>query len=885
MTGITKSDIFLRVEAGSHGAPINSLASTSDGRRMIIQGPGKTVGVWNIKKKQMERSLRWQIGPGRIGEIAGVVLHPNNRLLFIATRNVNQAASEQDVTCTLRIFDLESGDLLRAHANLGGITQMGITLRGRGLLVLDCARSALCLFTVIELLDPDNPSVEAMVRAELTPGSSLLATANWAGAEKVVIAGKGDKGAWLSVFDVSATGLAADRNIVLPNDLNPVAMACSATRIAVAGAAPNQLVLYGPDLAPVGGPISLDEAPDGIAFFSDTRAGRTCERAITDNWLMLGGSDHVARLWFLPDVESNQREMLRPALSLFCGTDGEWVIWSDSCYYNASHDGERYFGFHVNQGEGQEAEYLTADRFERLLNKPGVIREILETGSEVRALSKLGLTPPAIAASLPPVVECHEPAVFRVERNEVDLEISVRPAGNPVKRVWILRNGLPVWEDHAEQTAPRTYTLVLPLVPGENRFKFLATSHTAKSAPLEITVNPADGSGVLRTMAGGAGVATLFETLASVFAQADADISAGPVDVVAAKSIYETAIATDVFANNRERSVEHPALSNLPTDSALTPVKPNLYALVVGVSIIKNPHGKFRNLKYADDDARAVRQALRSQKNGLFQQVKTWELLNSRATLHAIQTSLAELENTVRARDEQKLRDRQYARDVTVIFLAGHGVQTRDDRFFFWNHDMEWDAMDDTGLSFIELGEIVTSFPTELLFLIDACHAEMAGGVALSGIRPDELSRRLVAINEGAQTILSAAGKDELAEETNVYQHGFFTTGVLSVLNTSAQDVSNMGLAEGTMRAVEVLSDRRQIPSMRVVGDLHRWILFRPQAVAPVKPASRKKPAKKRPATRKPTAAQRTRTTSGGKTAARKQNRANAGPKASKPKP
>ncbi len=88
MTGITASDIFLRIEAGSHAGVIDNMLVTSDGRLLVTGGKDKTVRVWRAARNSPVRSLLWQIGPGRIGELSRMAIHPNNGLIFITTRNV-----------------------------------------------------------------------------------------------------------------------------------------------------------------------------------------------------------------------------------------------------------------------------------------------------------------------------------------------------------------------------------------------------------------------------------------------------------------------------------------------------------------------------------------------------------------------------------------------------------------------------------------------------------------------------------------------------------------------------------------------------------------------------------------------------------------------------
>ena len=73
---------------------------------------------------------------------------------------------------------------------------------------------------------------------------------------------------------------------------------------------------------------------------------------------------------------------LYPALNLFVGSDDEWVIWSNSGYYNASQRGDRRFGYHLNRGPDKEAVFFSSDRFIRAFFRPDIIQAIVQYGSE-----------------------------------------------------------------------------------------------------------------------------------------------------------------------------------------------------------------------------------------------------------------------------------------------------------------------------------------------------------------------------------------------------------------------------------------------------------------------------------------------------------------------
>ena len=210
------------------------------------------------------------------------------------------------------------------------------------------------------------------------------------------------------------------------------------------------------------------------------------DHAAQGNWLVTAGMDQTIALWYLPDVAQDTQMPLEPALKLFVSSDNEWVAWSASGYYAASLHGDRYVGYHVNQGERQEALFYSSDRFLKQLYRPDVIRAILLDGNEERALVRLGISQPDISAILPPVIELKD--VTQAD-HMLTVTIEVRPGAqqSPLKRVWALCNDRFAWEDRSDEIVNgATLTPTFALQPGTNQIKFLAESALAKSNPLTL---------------------------------------------------------------------------------------------------------------------------------------------------------------------------------------------------------------------------------------------------------------------------------------------------------------------------------------------------------------------------------------------------------------
>ena len=102
---ISKLGISLRHEVhlvGGHTGPINAIAVTPDGRRLITGSEDKTAKLWDIKTDR-----RLEVFKGHTGSVNAVAVTPDGTKLITASFD-----------CTVKFWDLETGELLVTMYNL-----------------------------------------------------------------------------------------------------------------------------------------------------------------------------------------------------------------------------------------------------------------------------------------------------------------------------------------------------------------------------------------------------------------------------------------------------------------------------------------------------------------------------------------------------------------------------------------------------------------------------------------------------------------------------------------------------------------------------------------------------------------------------------------------
>jgi WD40 repeat protein len=115
-------------------------------------------------------------------------------------------------------------------------------------------------------------------------------------------------------------------------------------------------------------------------FVGHTDSVRAVNVSPDGRWLVSGSADQTIKLW-----ESGTGKLL---LTIFHGDDNEWVAWTPEGFFDASPNGDRYVGWHVNKGETKAAEYYSAAQFRRYLYRPDIVNDTLAFSSSQKAIEK-----------------------------------------------------------------------------------------------------------------------------------------------------------------------------------------------------------------------------------------------------------------------------------------------------------------------------------------------------------------------------------------------------------------------------------------------------------------------------------------------------------------
>ncbi len=215
-------------------------------------------------------------------------------------------------------------------------------------------------------------------------------------------------------------------------------------------------------------------------------AGTVMSIALDGDRLISGSGDQMIRVWDLSEIETKSE--LHPVLNLFTTKDNEWVIWSQSGYYNASVEGDKYIGYHINQGADKEAYFVSSDKYADTLYRPDIIDAILETGSEEKAIenisSKRKVKQADIVVEMPPLVTLRGSSNYTTEKSIATVKFDIRSSSS-VEYI-ISRNGEKIPAKPSGEEAEKTISIDLD--KGENIISIRAKNQYAVSDEILINV-------------------------------------------------------------------------------------------------------------------------------------------------------------------------------------------------------------------------------------------------------------------------------------------------------------------------------------------------------------------------------------------------------------
>ncbi|HEX2095277.1 MAG TPA: tetratricopeptide repeat protein [Longimicrobiaceae bacterium] len=240
------------------------------------------------------------------------------------------------------------------------------------------------------------------------------------------------------------------------------------------------------------------------------------------------------------------------------------------------------------------------------------------------------------------------------------------------------------------------------------------------------------------------------------------------------------------------------------------------WAVVVGISEYQDT--SIKALRYADADARAFYNFLRSERAGAggFPEENIRLLLNEQATYREIRSALRTF---LKAATEE---------DQVVIYFAGHGSPDpqRLNKYYLLTYDTDYRDVSGTAFPMEDVDEATRElYARNVIVITDACHsAGVSGQFATRDLGINQINSVFLEqlnASRGGLVVFTASGANQLSQEDERWGggHGVFTHYLIEGLNGAAdqdgdQIVTLLEMMEWTRSNVMRETQNAQIPTI-----------------------------------------------------------------------
>jgi WD40 repeat protein len=241
--------------------------------------------------------------------------------------------------------------------------------------------------------------------------------------------------------------------------------------------------------------LSYDLQGKQLKAFLGHEADITAVAVSNDGRFLLSGSrDQTVRLWNLKTGEL--------LVTLFNGSDGEWVLWTPQGYYTGSPGADRMIGWQINKGADKLPDYVGAEQVRQHLYRPDIVERAIVLASAAQAVHEAAGTAFKIADLLNrpiPRFRIVSPTAGSIARGgRTQLRIVVSPTPDPVKVVSVQVNGRQISDMVPDNSTPGSqpngYSLDVPLSNGSNEIRVSAVNAIGEKTEVITLRHEGDGA-------------------------------------------------------------------------------------------------------------------------------------------------------------------------------------------------------------------------------------------------------------------------------------------------------------------------------------------------------------------------------------------------------
>lgn len=418
-------------------------------------------------------------------------------------------------------------------------------------------------------------------------------------------------------------------------------------------------------------------------------------------------------------------EIVLPFATLFVSEDNEWVCWTPRGYFTCSSAGGHYFGWHINRGITQLADYYSAEQYYDILYRPTEMAQSLNQGKRVEEILK------EKGERIFDLSRLHRPSV-----GFFDISMTVNKTN-------LLR-----YEKGRYYTQAPKIPLTVELFDGGGGIKEVNIYQNDKLIVSDTEVRSnGEGQKIVKTY---------------------------EVEMVNETNEFAVKVLNLQKVESRQDVVEVEYTGQIMATT-------NLHVLAVGINQYQNAA---YNLNYAQPDAVSFTSKVRGIGNTIFKSINVIEVFDTDATKENIEKGFKTIVSKAKAEDvflfyyaghgtlDEENNDEYYLVPTNVTKLYGDHQQ-----------------LVAKGISATELKGYLTQVKAQKqIILMDACHSGGAlKSMNVRAAATDEKAIVQLARSSGV-VMIAASGTKQFATEFEQLKHGVFTYALLEALDGNADN-------------------------------------------------------------------------------------------------
>ncbi len=470
------------------------------------------------------------------------------------------------------------------------------------------------------------------------------------------------------------------------------------------------------------------EGEDWASFFAslpiDSLTKEPTKKAWTDVIAFLKTSGNKVYK-NIEEVYKTLGEQVIPFASLFITEDHEWICWTPRGYFSCSSDGGQYFGWHINRGITQLADFYSAEQYFEILYRPTEVSNSIKQGKRVEDILRES------GERIFDLSKLHRPSVAFF-----DITVTTRA------------------------------TDLLKYDKG----KFFTQART-----IPITVDIYDGGGGVKEV--------------NIYQNDKLIISDKDVKTSRAGEKRSKTYAVEMFNETNEFRVKVMNFQKIESRSDELVIEytgeviatSTLHVLAVGINKYKN---SAYNLNYAQPDAFSFVEKLNERSKSIFKSVNRLEIYDEEATKENITSAFKAMISRAKPEDvfmfyyaghgtlDEENNEEYYLVPTDITKLYGDPEQLHA-----------------RGISATDIKGFLTQIKSQKqIVLMDACHSGGAlKSLSTRGVATDEKAMVQLARSSGV-VMIASSGTKQLATEFEALKHGVFTYALLEALDGKADN-------------------------------------------------------------------------------------------------